>query len=737
MIVNENIKNSKPEILAPAGSIKALYAAFYAGADAVYVGAPKFSARAFAENPEMEELQNALDYAHMFGKKIYLALNTLVKNEEIEEAVNMIAPLYQHGLDGVIVQDIGILSVLGKCYPKLELHGSTQLAVMSVYGARKLKELGITRIVPARELSINEIRELKNDGIKNGYEIECFIHGAMCYSYSGNCLFSSIAGGRSGNRGRCAGPCRKKYDVVIDGKQYGNGDIYPLSMRDMCVVQSIRELVDIGVDSFKIEGRMKAPEYAAGTSAIYKKVVEDCINNKCSDKKLSSYESELRKLYMRSEVSSGYLHQHNGKNMITLDSPSYTSTLDETKKVISDKYLDKLLYKKIDVSLFVTCNENMTITASCGDYYACVAGDVCEPASKRATDDESLRKQLCKTGGTFFEINSLEIINDNKSFVPVSKINELRREVLEELKKQMLDKYLWDDYKTYKKDKDSGISSDVIENKVYISVSDMQQFKAVMHYGFYNALMLDLKVCELLKEDDYKSLSDEEVYISLPYIIRQKNASDIKKAFEHIKDTFSQYDIKLAGCVVHGYDGLGLISLSFEDIDIIISGSVYAFNDESVRYINAHSSGYTASYELSGGELKKLEAANRRIMPVYGYIPLMYASNCLLKTISNCNINKNDIVFIKDEGNRLFPVKTVHDFCYNVIYNCFPLDLSSKYKELGVFNSAMKIDFTIEGYDETRRVMDYYEKLVLQGINNDRLFDNNAFTTGHYKRGVE
>ena len=251
----------KVELLAPAGDFSCFMAAVNAGADAVYLGGEKFGARAYANNFTTQEIIEALRIAHLFQKKVYVTVNTLVKDRELKELIPFMEPLVEAKLDGVIVQDLGVLISLREAFPNLELHASTQMTITGKYGARFLKKLGATRIVPARELSLEEIRHIKED---TGLEIETFIHGAMCYAYSGQCLFSSLLGGRSGNRGRCAGPCRLPYEVK--GKT-----MYPLSLKDMYTLSMVPELMDAGIDSFKIEGRMKSPEYVAGVTSMYRK----------------------------------------------------------------------------------------------------------------------------------------------------------------------------------------------------------------------------------------------------------------------------------------------------------------------------------------------------------------------------------------------------------------------------------------------------------------------------------
>ncbi len=245
--------NRKVELLAPAGNYEAFMGALNAGADAVYLGGEKFGARAYADNFTTQEICRALHVAHFMGRKIYLTVNTLFKESEVAQLYAYLLPFYEAGLDGVIVQDLGVFCLLRDWFPKLPLHVSTQMTVTDKGAALFLKEQGAARIVPARELSLLEVRGLKEAA---GIEIECFIHGAMCYCYSGQCLFSSILGGRSGNRGRCAQPCRLPYQIYAD-KDLVMGEGYPLSLKDMCTLEYIPQLIEAGIDSFKIEGRMK------------------------------------------------------------------------------------------------------------------------------------------------------------------------------------------------------------------------------------------------------------------------------------------------------------------------------------------------------------------------------------------------------------------------------------------------------------------------------------------------
>ncbi|MCI8363888.1 MAG: U32 family peptidase [Eubacterium sp.] len=299
----------KIEILAPGGSREAIYAGIYGGADAIYTGTSRFSARAFAENPDVEELCRILDFAHLHEKKIYLTVNTLLTEEELEGSLyDLIRPLYEHGLDAVIVQDFGVMDLIREYFPGMDIHASTQMTLLTGEGANLLRPFGVTRIVPARELSIQEIARMRQ---VTDLEIEVFVHGALCYCYSGQCLMSKVIGGRSGNRGMCAQPCRLPYKA--EGKKAG----YLLSPKDLCTLGQVEELIRAGVDSFKIEGRMKKPAYTAYTSYLYRTYADASLSGiPVDDRELNRDMQRLADIYNRGGFTRGYLFEPSKKNII-------------------------------------------------------------------------------------------------------------------------------------------------------------------------------------------------------------------------------------------------------------------------------------------------------------------------------------------------------------------------------------------------------------------------------------
>ncbi len=318
------------EILAPAGSVASLKGAVAAGADAVYIGGGKFGARAYADNPDEDELLSAIDFVHLNGKKIYLTVNTLLKEKELKNSLyDYLKNYYERGLDAVIVQDFGVLSFIRRNFPELPIHASTQMTVCQGMGAKLLEEIGgVTRVVPARELSLSEVRKLRED---TSLELECFVHGALCYSYSGQCLLSSMIGGRSGNRGRCAQPCRQRYELTENGIKKAEGCL--LSLKDICTLEYIPDLVDSGIDSFKIEGRMKKPEYTAGITAAYsfltrkyeelgERGYRDYIAKNPGE--LSERVREASEIYNRGGFTKGYYFNYHGPLMMTPDRANHS-----------------------------------------------------------------------------------------------------------------------------------------------------------------------------------------------------------------------------------------------------------------------------------------------------------------------------------------------------------------------------------------------------------------------------
>lgn len=464
-------RGRKVELLSPAGNAEGFYGAIHAGADAVYLAGEKFGARAYAENFTTETLVECIRYAHLLGRKVYLTVNTLLKEREIAGLESFLRPFYEAGLDAVIVQDLGVVRLIREHFPELKIHASTQMTVCGSYGVNLLKDMGVSRIIPARELSLEELAALKRghrpaqekqpmgeeipradghslgEGIPGDMEIETFVHGAMCYCYSGQCLFSSILGGRSGNRGRCAQPCRLPYRVNT-GSGWGK-ECYPLSLKDMCTIEHIPELVEAGIDSFKIEGRMKKPEYTAGVTAIYRRYIDkyEKLRKQVGAKAAAeAYQVEkadldlLQSLYIRSGSQDGYYFRHNGREMITLDSPAYSKNDEERLAEISEKYLSGRLKLPVHVKAVFQVGHPAQVCYLWEDKCGIATGDVVERAGKHPITRDNIAKQLGKLGDSAFRAAEMEI-QEEDCFYPLKGMNDLRREAILALENQILEAY--------------------------------------------------------------------------------------------------------------------------------------------------------------------------------------------------------------------------------------------------------------------------------------------------------
>lgn len=365
-------RNYKVEVLAPAGSYDIFTAVIAAGADAVYLGGDMFGARAFAGNFGRDELIRALDYAHIRDKKIYMTVNTLLKENELNSMlVDYIAPFYEAGLDAAIVQDMGVFMTLRENFPDLSLHASTQMTVTGSYGASLLEKMGASRVVTARELNFDEIRSIRE---KCSIEIESFVHGALCYCYSGQCLLSSMNGSRSGNRGRCAQPCRLPYDVYnMETRVNDKNSLYALSPKDMCALDILPQIIGAGVNSLKIEGRMKNVTYAAGVTALYRKYTDMFLEVGADGYKVDSQDiKDLMDIYNRGEFTSGYYNRSKGREMMSVQRPNHMGTKAlEVLENVSGRVTFKVLTAVNRQDVFEIDSDNSF--ASGGDY---------EPGSK-------------------------------------------------------------------------------------------------------------------------------------------------------------------------------------------------------------------------------------------------------------------------------------------------------------------------------------------------------------------
>ena len=430
-------RDKRVELLAPAGSFQSVVAAVNAGADAVYMGGRRFGARAYADSAQAEGedmVMEAIRYCHLFSVKLYMTVNILFKDDELKELFSYIKPYYEAGVDGLIMQDLGAVRVIRSMFPDLEVHASTQQTITSVAGARMAQRFGMTRAVVSRELSLQEIRKIHDE---SGMELEVFCHGAMCYSYSGACFMSSLLGGRSGNRGRCAGTCRLCYETA---GQKG----YYLSMKDMQTIELLPELLEAGAYSFKIEGRMKSPVYTAGVVSVYRKYLDLALD--CSDRKnLKTYRvaeedlRTLREIFDRGGTSS-YLKKHNGADMIALSEKKFRAVDQMVTDRIQAAYIDRNRTIMVDAVMDMTVGAPAVLTLSdaAGRIVTAVSEDLVLPAEQRPMQATEVEARLRKTGGTAFTLGNVQVSVHGDAFYPVGKLNELRRTALAMYEEEIL-----------------------------------------------------------------------------------------------------------------------------------------------------------------------------------------------------------------------------------------------------------------------------------------------------------
>ena len=745
--------HSIPELLAPAGEPDSFYGAINAGADAVYLAGEKFGARAYATNFDRETLIKCIQYAHLLGKKVYLTVNTLLKEEETEQLYEYIQPFYLSGLDAVIVQDLGVMYYLKSCFPGLEIHVSTQMTICNEYGARLLKEMGASRIVPARELSLREIQNIKHNA---DIEIETFVHGAMCYCYSGQCLFSSILGGRSGNRGRCAQPCRLPYRVQT--KDFSTKELYPLSLKDMCTIDHLPEFIEAGIDSFKIEGRMKKPEYAAGVTDIYRRAIDSYLNlresfgvqeakarygiNALDQKKLSA-------LYIRSEIHDGYYYKHNGKEMLTLSSPSYSGGDEVLYESIHQQFIQERKRLPIDIYASFQIGEKAKVSFQYQDKQVEVYGDIVIPAEKLPLTEDNIHKQLSKLGDTYFSANHIYVSMSENVFYSLRALNELRRDAAEQLLKELIggefDSRLSMSSMMMEEAENVPIQDrtyDVSDKYYSVLVSNLAQLQAISDYiketGIKSIRCVYIELENLLdNQNEILEICNSlprhiEYRIALPYIFRESAAKDLDKLIE-----MPEFASRFSGVLARSIDELGFLKeRAVNHLKICADAGIYTWNHFATKQMKYLCSDFTLPYELNTKEQGKLLSKIRNTAfekIVYGRIPMMITANCILKTTRGCDNQNKESLSLIDRYQMKFPVYRDCRHCYNIIYNSVPLILpkTAPMKE-GI--SVHRLNFTIEDRDETFLVLKHY----LSDWSDTTYFDNNIrHTTGHEKRGVE
>ena len=714
--------NRDVEILAPAGSMECLRAAVAAGADAIYLGGTKFGARAYAQNLSEEDLVQAIEYVHIHGRKIYMTVNTLLKDRELNELYAYLLPYYKAGLDGVIVQDIGAVKFIEEYFPEMPVHASTQMTITNTLGADFLKRYGITRVVPARELSLKEIRDMKK---QTGLEMECFVHGALCYCYSGQCLLSSMIGGRSGNRGQCAQPCRLPYQT--EGKK--PADL--MSLKDLCTIDILPELIDAGIDSFKIEGRMKQPEYVYTVVKMYRKYADQYLKLQKEGKGKSSYhvsEADKRELlatYQRRGYCEGYYYQHNGKDMVSLKRPKNGRDGSAEEK----PWQDIKVQEKINGILTLSVGNRAKLTVSCGDVTAECIGQEVQAAQKQPLDPARIEKQMRKTGNTEFTFDNLEILVEGNVFLPMQALNELRREGIEELTEQIQMQYRREEAGCGMKTATAGFDSDAdgvteTAGKKECCISASVQNKAQLD----TAVNSKIQYIYLEEDVEFEREDGVQYFLAMPYIFRENTIKRYEKMYTEIE---KKYD----GILIRNWESYAWLKRHEYQKEIRSDYNLYIFNrktKEELRRLGIARG--TASVELNDRELARI-GIEEQVFIAYGYQPVMISAGCIQKTSASCD-GKGGVLSISDRYQKKFAVRRYCRDCYNVMYNSAPLFLADKAEEVHALAPAeLRLDFTTESSGQVKEICHAYTLAFEKGCKTEPPMQD--YTRGHFKRGVK
>ncbi|MEY8480890.1 U32 family peptidase [Lachnospiraceae bacterium 48-21] len=703
----------KVEILAPAGSAESLKAAVCAGADAVYIGGTKFGARAYAKNLTEDELLEAIDYVHIHGRRIYLTVNTLLKDSEIEGLYEYLLPYYLRGLDGVIVQDVGVLQFLRMHLPGLPVHASTQMTVTGADGAAFLQERGVVRVVPARELSLREIRRMKE---QTGMEIECFVHGALCYCYSGQCLLSSMIGGRSGNRGQCAQPCRLPWQT--EGRK--TGDL--MSLKDLCTIDLLPDFIDAGIDSFKIEGRMKQPDYVYTVTEIYRKYVDVYLEKGPEYYKVEKDDRDrLYAAYQRRGYTDGYYRRHNGKDMISFQ------RMQGEKEDTGGKEFK--IQEKINGNLILSVGERAKLVLVHGNRRVECEGETVQPALRQPLDAERAGKQMQKTGNTQFNFEQFQVEMEGDVFLPVQALNELRREGINRLTEAILNGYRREEPEGH--GKESG-GSNAGNPKLCLScvVQSFDQLKAVVGSEEVERIYIDDELGLQDKTRQYlaKCRKGRQLFLVMPYIFRMADMAGYEAFYSEME---SFYD----GVLIRNWESYGWLLRHGYGKEICTDGNLYVFNRYGKTFMQRQGiRKYRAAAELNSRELKELDIRDAALS-VYGYQPVMVTANCIQKTVGKCR-KEGGYLSLCDRFQKQFSVRQCCRYCYNVMYNSAPLFLADKAKEvLELMPGELRLDFTVETGGQAREILQVYKDAFLRGQKIEP--PRTEYTRGHFKRGVK
>ncbi len=682
------------ELLAPAGNMECLKAAVNCGADAVYFAGKSFGARSFADNFSHEELCEAIAYCHLRGVKCYITVNTMTLDREINELVDFITVLANSGADGVIVQDLGVAEVVKKVCPDMEIHGSTQMTIHNLDGVLAAKNSGMSRVVLSRELSKENIKYITENC---GIEIEVFVHGAMCMSYSGQCLMSSVLGGRSGNRGKCAQPCRLKYH------KDGGRDAFYLSLKDMSLINHIKELRDMKIASLKIEGRMKGPEYVSAVVSTYRRCID-------SMEKPTQIEIEkMNRIFYRGGLTDGYFINKKGKEMFAFDKPDNPYA----KNGGIDK-IDVLEKKnKIKATVLLKEDEPSALTIEYGDIVVKVLGEhSLERALRSRISEEDVVNRISKTGGTVFEMESVLVDISGNPFVSVGELNGLRRKALNLLEKEILAKYV----KSVTSNNSFSDKVKRVENKLQYTatVRTLEQFKAIADADFkWIGVPIDI----ILQNQDYFVKYNDKVVVCPPVIVPDNEKDKLEN---NLKNLFNCGFKKLLAENICWFENKQFEILGGHRLNVANSIAVNKYHQMGVKSL-------CVSIEINKAQIRDLDKTADIEMIIYGHIPLMITENCILKNVRSCPCNgAGEIV---DRKGEKFPVVKDGESCRSVVLNTVPMYLGDKAEEIEKYGVAYgRAMFTIE---TPERCVEICKRIFSERILTE------DFTRLHFSKGVD
>lgn len=691
----------KIELLAPAGSRSALIAAVQSGADAVYMGGTYFSARQTADNFTTEQMREWINYCHLRNVKVYAAVNTLIKENELEKLAEYAYELSDMGVDAVIIQDMGAIKLFGKIVPDLPLHASTQVTVHSLEGVRYFENMGFERVVLSRELSKSNIEYICEN---TDCELEVFVHGALCICYSGQCLMSSIIGGRSGNRGRCAQPCRLEYELLENGKPVKKGHL--LSTKDLSLIDEVTHMKNIGVKSLKIEGRLKRAEYVSAVCGIYSKYLKNGNKVTPADRK------ELTDAFNRSGLTQAYYGFKQGSEMMSVQTPGNLS-----ENVFSEEVKSRCAENanfvrfKVDIKAKLKYGEPLKLTMTdCDGNSVKVSGEaLAEKAINKPLSSERLSQQLSKLGGSVFTADTVETDIDDGISIPISEINNVRRMAVAEL----------ENIRTRKPErrkneflKPCGISRENTDFEVSAEVMTAEQAKAAIKN----------KVARLyVPQNVYKQLEGVETSTEI-----------VVKANEIIRDDMSQTETECESVLL----SMPWQKASFKDKKYYADFRFNVFNSISAQAYSDFEC-VTVSPELNLKEIAMLcENTDAKLeLIAYGRLPLMITQNCPVKVAGKCKKGGAEFA-LKDRMNEQFPVICGNN-CTAKILNSKPIFMADKIRDLKKLKiNSIRLVFTVEKYSECDKIINMYTSALKQEIGDFRLPDN-TYTRGHYYRGVE